>query len=289
MRVIDHLVLPVTTLTLGRSRLSALGFRVAGDAQHPFGTGNCCVYFANRTYLEPIAFVDRAAADKAASEGMFFVRRLKRFTEKRGEGFAMVALSSSDAEKDQAKFEAAGLSDGALYRFTRQAVLADGDATEIGVALAPLESPKTSDAAFFACQRIGTDALFAPEMVTHPNGVTGVTGVAAVAENPADFHILLSAATGQRELRSTSFALEADVDGALVAILTPDGFRARYGIAPPTPVLGLTFAAIDLDSADAAKAAAFAGSAVVDMPDRLVVPPAPGLGAALAYRKSNDA
>ena len=68
MRSIDHLVLPVTTLTLARSRLTSLGFTVAPDAQHPFGTGNCCVFFKDRTYLEPITIVDRTAADMAAAE-----------------------------------------------------------------------------------------------------------------------------------------------------------------------------------------------------------------------------
>ena len=92
MHLIDHLVLPVTTLALARSRLTGLGFTVAPDARHPFGTGNCCVFFENRTYFEPITILDRAAADIAAAEGVFFVRRIKRFTERQGEGFAMLAL-----------------------------------------------------------------------------------------------------------------------------------------------------------------------------------------------------
>ena len=71
MRAIDHLVLPVTTLTLARSRLTSLGFTVAPDARHPFGTGNCCVFFKNRTYLEPITILDRNATDLAAAEGLF--------------------------------------------------------------------------------------------------------------------------------------------------------------------------------------------------------------------------
>ena len=39
-RPLDHLVLPVDTLTQARRRLSNLGFTVADDARHPFGTEN---------------------------------------------------------------------------------------------------------------------------------------------------------------------------------------------------------------------------------------------------------
>ena len=289
MRPIDHLVLPVTTLTLARSRLTSLGFNVAADAAHPFGTGNCCVFFRNGTYLEPITFIDRDAADVAAAEGLFFVKRLKRFTERRGEGLAMAALSTEDAEADHKAFEKAGIGDGEPYRFARTATLADGTETEIGVVLAATDVPAAPDATFFACQRTGTEALFGPEQTAHANGALGIVGVAAVAESPADFHILLSEATGQRELRTTSFGVEAEVGASRIAILTPEGFSARYGIDAPTTLGGLVFAAFDLDSEDAGRAAGYAGAAVVDMPDRLVVPQSPGLGAALAYRKAMNA
>ncbi|HWT31341.1 MAG TPA: VOC family protein, partial [Propylenella sp.] len=71
---------------LARSRLTSLGFNVAPDARHPFGTGNALVFFADRSFLEPITIVDRGAADMAAAEGFFFVRRIKRYTERQGEG-----------------------------------------------------------------------------------------------------------------------------------------------------------------------------------------------------------
>lgn len=288
MRPIDHLVLPVTTLGLARARLTSLGFSVAADAAHPFGTANCCVFFQNGTYLEPITFMDRDAADLAAAEGNFFVKRLKRFTERRGEGFAMTALSTDDAAADEAAFAKAGIGGGRGFRLARNATLRDGSETEIGAVLAPAEAPVAPDAGFFACQRIGMEALFQPAQTTHRNGATGIVGVAAVADSPADFHILLSEATGQRELRSTSFGIEAEVEGSLVAILTPEGFRARYGLDAPATHGGLVFAAFDLQAADATAAAGFAGSTVMEMPDRLVVPPAPGLGAVLAYRKGMD-
>ncbi len=55
----------------------------------------------------------------AAAEGVVFVKRMKRFTERQGEGFAMVALQSEDAEADRKAFEAAGVGYGEVYRFSR--------------------------------------------------------------------------------------------------------------------------------------------------------------------------
>ena len=58
-RPIDHLVLPVSDLGVARDRLTALGFTVAKDARHPFGTENCCVFLSDGSYLEPLGIANR--------------------------------------------------------------------------------------------------------------------------------------------------------------------------------------------------------------------------------------
>lgn len=284
MHAIDHLVLPVTTLNLARSRLGRLGFTVAPDAQHPFGSGNCCVFFENRTYLEPITILDRTSADIAAAQGNVFVRRLKRFAERRrSEGFAMAALRTDDAKADRAVFEKAAFGTG-LLEFKRMATMPDGSDREIGVKLAFAEQSEAPDAMFFTCQHLVPDLLYQPDYLGHPNGARGVSAIVAVAENPADFHILLTAATGQRELRSTSFGVEAAVDGQEISILTPAGFRSRYGVEAPDPRRGLLFAAFDLEVGDLDVAAKVMGAAAERRDGRLVVKAAPGLGAVMGVR-----
>jgi hypothetical protein len=285
IRAIDHLVLPVTTLTLARSRLTSLGFTVAPDARHPFGTGNCCVFFKDRTYLEPISILDRNVADIAAAERNVFVKRIKRFTERQGEGFAMVALSSEDAEADHAAFEKAKLG-GGIFRFSRMAKLPDGSEREIGFALVYADFPAAADAAFFACQHLAKDVLFQPHYLEHPNGAVGISAVIAVAENPADFQILLTGATGQRELKATSFGVEADVNGQSFHLLTPAGFRARYELDPPHPRRGMLFAAFEVQVLELERAVRYAGRVAKRHEDRIVVPAAPGLGTVFAFRSA---
>ena len=288
MRPIDHLVLPVTTLALARSQLTSLGFTVAPDAQHPFGTGNCCVFFRDRTYLEPIAVVDAAAAEQARADGLFFVQRVMAFAERRGEGFAMLALKSTDAEGDLAEFKAAGIAAGPLFRFSRIATAPDGRQAEIGVVLAYTEHEAAPEAAFFACLHLAPDVLFQPAYLDHENGATGVPAVAAVADDPAEFRDLLSAATGQTDIRASSSGLDAELNGQTVSVLTPQGFRDRYGIEPRDPPGGLLFAAFEVLVTDLDRAIGYAGPAARRHKGLIVVPPAPGLGAVLAFRGPSD-
>ena len=242
------------------------------------------VFFADRTFLEPITIVDRAAADMAAAEGLFFVKRIKRYTERQGEGFAMVALRSADAEGDRADFERAGLGAGPVFRFTRKATMPDGSEAEVGFAIVAAEDPAAADAGFFACQHIATDALFQGPFLEHPNGAAGVAAVVAVAEKPAEFRKFLAAATGVPEPDEIEDGIESTGDGQAIAILTPAGFRARYGVPAPEPRLGLLFAAFDVVVADLDRAIGYAGPTASRHEGRIVIPPAPGLGATLAFR-----
>jgi hypothetical protein len=283
-RPIDHVVLPVTTLMLARSRLTGLGFTVAPDAKHPFGTGNCCIFFKNRTFVEPVTILDRRAADVAAAEGVFFVRRLKRFTERHGEGFAMLALRSADADADRAAILHAGIEAPPKFHFARTATLPDGSEGEVGFDLIYADSPASGDATIFLCRHLAPDVLFQPAYVEHANCATGIAAVTAVAENPADFHILLSAMTGERELRATSLGVEAKVDDQTIAVLTRVGFQARYGVPAPDLRRGLLFAAVELSVPDLDHAIGFGGPTAMRHEGMIVVPPSPGLGAVVAFR-----
>lgn len=266
-----------------------MGFTVAPDARHSFGTGNCCVFFKNRTYLEPITILDRNRADMAAAEGITFVKRLKRFTERQGEGFAVVAMKSEDAEADAAAFAKAGAGGPPPFRFSRQAQLPDGSEREVGFALAFTDFPNAPDATFFVCQHLAEDVLYQPELVEHSNGAFGINTIVAVAEKPSDFCTMLTVAAGHTEPAMIEWGVEAKAGGQSFLILTPEGFRARYDLDPPNPRRGLLFAAFELTVSDLDRAARCAGSSAKRHDDRIVVPAAPGLGAIVEFRRVLDA
>ena len=137
--------------------------------------------------LEPITILDRNATDMAAAEGLVFVKRLKRFTERQGEGFAMLALKSEDAEADHAAFEQAGIGGGPVFRFTRKATLPGRSGTRgrrCGC-LRRISRGARRDLLRLPAPR--PSVLFQPAYLEHPNGATGIAMAAAVAENPAEF------------------------------------------------------------------------------------------------------
>jgi hypothetical protein len=253
---------------------------------HPFVTGNCFVFFQDRTFLEPVTVLDRATADFAAAEGNIFVRRLKRFTERHGEGMAMLALRSMDAEADRTAYQWGGLDAGNTFTFRRRAPATEGASREVGFTLAFAESAAAPDAAFFACQHLNPGALFEALPLVHPNGATGVATVVAVAQTPGDFRDFVATAQGSRGSGSET---GKRASGESVRVVSPQEFHARYGLAAPDPRRGLRFAAFEIAVADLATAASFAAGAAARFDEPVVVPPAPGLGVAMAFVGGGDA
>ena len=246
------------------------------------------MFFRNRSYLEPITVVDRSAADLAAAEGQFFVKRIKRFTESRGEGFALVALKSEDAENDRAAFEKAGIAAGPTFSFARQARLPDGSEREIGFAVAYAETPAAPLATFFACQHLAPEVVFQPTYMEHRNGALGVSAVTAVAASPGEFAAFLQSALDVAELQLGDTGVEASDEAQNVRIVTPDAFQDRYGVSPPDPRRGLRFAAFEIDVENLDRAATYCGKDAKRAEARIVLPPTPGLGAVMVFHAAKN-
>ena len=288
-RPIDHLVLPVDSLKAARARYEALGFNVCEDRKHPFGTANCCIFFQDNTYLEPLAVTDREKAEAAIIDGNIFVRRQDAYRFRYGEGFAMLAMASEDADADQATFADHGYTAGPVFGFERKASGPDESETTIGFRLAFAIDHRAPDATIFACQHLNPDALRNPASFDHANGALGVTGVTMAEANPADFQYYLEATTGQRAIRATSLGIEAETPNGLVAILTPDGINALFGLSESAATRGLQLCAFTLAVKDldiVAKRLDDRGIVHRQQAGRLIVDPAPGQGALIAFEEA---
>jgi hypothetical protein len=250
LRPIDHLVLPVTELSVARARYEMLGFQVQQDRMHPFGTENCCIMFANGTYLEPLAVGDREAMENAIVERNLFVRRQDAYRFRYDEGFAMLALKTSDAFADHQVFCKLGYAAGEPYAFERAATAADGSETRIGVRLAYAEDHRSPDCLLFACEHLAADTLWTSENTVHPNGAIGVTAVYLSEPNPADFQYYLEELTGQRSIRASSLGIAAETGEGLVEILTPYALHAMFGVDKPQQDRGLKLRGFALSVAD---------------------------------------
>lgn len=287
---LDHLVLPVPDLETARARYEALGFTVAPNAVHPFGTENACVFFRDGTYLEPLAVAQRETCEAEARAGNVFVARDQAFRFRRGQdGFSAVVLGTGDADDDDRSFRDAGISAGDMLTFSRPFQTPDGGAGEASFKLAFVADLRAPDAFFFTCQRIGVPKVDRTALETHSNGTIGIRSVVAVEPNPSDFQYLLQAILGQRDVNAHSFGMELAASNATLSVLTPEGFRAFFDVARSPHGRGLRFEAIVFAVADLDRLRAVLNKGAVSarkLGERLIVDPAPGQGVILAFEEA---
>lgn len=274
-RALDHVVLPTASLSVARERLSALGFTVAPEGVHPFGTVNCCIYLADGTFIEPLAVGDARAADMAVADENVFVARDRSFRAAHGdEGFSAVVFASDDADADHREHVEARVSAGPRLNFSRSFVDANGRADVASFRLAFATEPgNTDDAFFFACERANAPKVDRSALQLHPNGVSRVVAVEARAGDAASAAAFLSIVA-----RSDS---DIVFGGAKVPLANADfTIRAEAG-NNHLQLDAIVFAVVDLVKLRAL----LAGRGIEYDLDghRLVIPPAPGQGAAFIF------
>ncbi|MGV0876551.1 VOC family protein [Martelella sp. FLE1502] len=287
-RPLDHLVLPVVDLATARLRLSALGFAVAPEARHPFGTENACVYFADSTYLEPIAIADQQIYDQNIAKAEF-VRRDRAFRFRNGDdGLSAIVFRSEDAEADHADFAEAGLGIGDLFSFSRPYKLADGTEAVAGFRLAFAADLRAPDLFFFTCERL--QALAPDEtLMGHQNGVTGISGVLLGADYPMEYEPLLQTLTraGEADIHPDGFTTDALT--AKFSVFSHDHIEQQHGIARSGAGRGLESAAVVFEVADLENLADILKTndiASRQAGDSIAVPPAPGQGVTFMFREN---
>ncbi len=229
-RPLDHIVLPTASLETARTRLELLGFTVAPNGVHPFGTENACVYFADGTFLEPLAIGQRETAEAASLGGNQFTARDAAYRFRRGsEGFSAIVMGTHDAKADQKQFAKAGISGGDMLDFGRDFVTSGGDKAWMDFRLAFACDLRSPDFFGFTCQRINVPVADRSKLVAHKNGVTAIRSVVLTEPNPTDFQYLFQELINEREVEAHSFGMDIKASNATISVLTPDGFTAHYG------------------------------------------------------------
>ena len=183
-RRLDHLVICVRDLAQAALDWQTLGFSLTPTGVHPFGTSNRLAMFGNN-FLELLAVTDAAAVPPAASGRFSFAAHNQDFLAT-AEGMSMLAMHSTDAHADAARFEANHIGAYAPFDFGRDAVLPGGGTTRVEFSLAFATDPAMPGIAFFTCQQRHPPELFwKPEYQRHPNGALRVIEVVMSAPEPA--------------------------------------------------------------------------------------------------------
>jgi hypothetical protein len=191
-RSVDHCVLPTADLAVARKRLTSLGFTVAPNGLHPFGTENCCVYFSDGTFLEPLAVADPVKAGIASMRGNVFTARDAAFRYRLGEeGFSALVFGTQDAAADHREFTRAGVSAGRILTFSRPFIDAAGGSDTASFELAFAADLRAPDAFFFTCERVNAPAVDRSALQKHQNGVRRIKAIVLEAPEPMDFAAFL--------------------------------------------------------------------------------------------------
>lgn len=287
----DHAVLPVTSLELARERLSALGFIVAPDAVHPFGTENACVFFKDGTYLEPLAIAQREDCERTAIKGNVFTGFDQTFRFRVSEdGFSALAFTSEDADADHKKFQKLGISGGKKLSFSRAFVDNQGNKDKASFKLAFARDDRAPDAVFFTCQRINTPAVDRSALTDHNNGVIGIKEIVLSEPNPSDFQYFLQPVVNNRDTPSGSFGMEIAAANTNINVLTPEGMKMEFGVERMIAGRGLACEGIVFKVADKSRLQETLSANGVEPRDTgryWIVDSAPGQGAFFAFDVAN--
>jgi len=287
---LDHLVLPVTHIDVARERLGRLGFTVAADGRHPFGTENACVFLADKTYLEPLGIASQAECEVAAAGGNSFVARDQAFRFRCGDdGFSAVVFGTDNADADKAAYDGAQLSGGDMVEFSRPIVMPDGRQSTGAFKLAFAADLRAPDVFFFACQRINAFPADRKALETHANGVTGISEIALSAEDPQAFAEFLEIASGGVEPKEAALGLSFELPNGRLSIFSNEGMEAYFDTEPLGTDNGLRARAVVFTVSDLAVTAAHLadnGISYIRKNNRLLVKPAPGQGAIFAFEET---
>ena len=152
-------------------------------------------------------------------------------------GFGELRLAVRILLKTGSRLKKAGYNTGKLVQVKR---------TGVHARLAFALDERAPDFSIFLCQDMIKMPPADPELVTHPNGVKGIAGVALYEHLPEDFQYYIQTASGERRARSHSFGMDIKLPNTTLRILNADGMKTYYGETNVPSVRGLRAMAFDL-------------------------------------------
>ena len=216
---LDHFIICVHDLAKAALNWQRLGFTLTPTGVHPFGTSNRLAMFGNN-FLELLAVTDVAAVQPAAPGRFSFAAHNQDFL-RAAEGMSMLALHSTDAHADAARFNAAHIGAYAPLDFGRDAVLPGGGKARVAFSLAFATDAAMPEIAFFTCQQRHPPELFwKAEYQHHPNGALRVTEVVMSAPEPTQHRAFLERLT-ESEAEFVPGRLTVGARGNRVTVLGP--------------------------------------------------------------------
>lgn len=176
---LDHALVAVRDIDAARMLYTELGFASRGFSQHPWGTSNTVFIFRDQLF-EIVSIGNSALLDGYETNGFRFGRHVSHYLEK-GEGVALTALNSTDAEADAEKLAERGVAVTGTIDFGRDVTRSDGGPDRTSTRLKVLFNDRFPRLSLFACQQFRRDLIEYPEWMDHQNGVSAISGMTVLS------------------------------------------------------------------------------------------------------------
>ncbi len=285
-RGLDHIVHAVRDLDAAAQLYRGLGFTVGARNRHPWGTHNYVVQFPG-VFIELLTL---AEPDKLGDDG--FSKLFGAYTGeflKRGEGLSLLILESHDAGADAAAFRDAEMAGSDLMRFEREGKRPDGSTVKVAFSLAFADDKLAPDIHFAVCQQHHPENFWNPAFQKHPNSVSGIAGVIAVAEEPARHVSFMQSFAGVDTAETGGDGFTIATPRGTIEVITPAGFLRRFGVRAPDVTRGARLAALRFSASDASllqSAPELAGIAGLYAGNPAVIGTEDAMGAVLVFEPS---
>ena len=222
---IDHLLIVVRDLDRAAASYRRLGFTLSPRAVHSahMGTANHTIML-ERDYFELLAVLAPTQANA----------RWRQALAADGEGLAGFAAATLSAAAAGAAWREAGFAASDTLAFSRAVERADGKRMEARFEVVTLPEQTVPAMSLFACAQLTRDAVWLPELMTHPNTARAIRKLAIAAPDPQ-----LAAESWSRALPGatrvpTKESAQIRIGAHLVEFLDPAMAARRYGLAQPT-------------------------------------------------------
>ena len=286
-RGLDHIVHAVRDLDAAAALYRGLGFTVGARNRHPraWGTQNHIIQLPG-TFIELLAVTDPGGIVPHGPRHFSFGAFNRDFLEKR-QGLSMLVLKGSGAQ-DADDFRHSGIGDFDLYDFERDGKRPDGAPVKVAFTLAFARDPAAPDAGYFTCQQHYPENFWNPASQKHPNGVSNVAGVIAVAgESARHLSFMQNFAGGSAQTGGNGFTIATP--RGTIEVMTPAAFLDRYGVKAPDVARGARLAAIRFATKDAGLLQGvpeFAGLAGLYAGNPALIGPEDAMGAVLVFESA---
>ncbi len=255
---IDHPLILVRNLDDAIARFASIGFTMAPQSRHPWGTSTC-IAIMERSLIELVSIYDEEKLDLLPAGDFRFGRFVQQHLAER-EGISLTALNSDDAEGDATAVILRGVACQGTIAFGRDVIRHDGVPDRTSTTLKILASDDLPRLSHFICQQHRPDLIYVPKWSQHANGAQHYSQVTILAEEADQPRVRsrLAQLYGSSAIFDLDDGFGARTGRGSYVVTDRRGIEARYGTLPPDLAAGTEpcYVAIHIKVDDIARAKA---------------------------------